>query len=177
MVDDVSIGNDNRYDDDILDALLKDPTVSVMEIAKKLKTYRQKVWRKKKKLEEEKVIWGYTAVLDETKLNHVIYIILFKTKPINQDLVNLLIGRITREEPRRQGVHLINLCYVNGEYDWLLKFSASDHAMARRYYDSIRLFYDEFLFEKPVMIDVNFCMVREGKNNPDMKKLYEFIPP
>ncbi|MFO7618630.1 MAG: Lrp/AsnC family transcriptional regulator [Thermoplasmata archaeon] len=163
-------------DERILNALMENPTRSDMEIARDLGTYRQKVWRKKKQLEEDNIIWGYTAVLDEKRLGHVSYMVLMKTKPMTEGLVNTLLQRITREEPRKQDVRLTNFFYVNGEYDFVLRFSAPDHATARRYYDTLRLLYDEHLLDKPVMIDVNMCLVSEGKRNPDIESLHDFIP-
>jgi len=71
---------------------------------------------------------------------------------------------------------VVNMCYVNGEYDWVVRFSAPDHATARKYYDTIRLLYDEYLLEKPVIVDVNLCLISEGKSNPDIERLYDFIP-
>jgi hypothetical protein len=56
-----------------------------------------------------------------------------------------------------------------------LMFSASDQATARRYYASIRLTYKQFLLEKPLLIDVSFCIIRDGKPNPEVERLYEFV--
>ncbi len=55
-------------------------------------------------------------------------------------------------------------------------FSASNHAIAGRYYDSLRIAYGDFLLEKPTIVDVNFALVREGKVNPKIMKLYNFVP-
>jgi DNA-binding Lrp family transcriptional regulator len=162
--------------EEVLEFLLDDPTRSTRDIGKKMNSYRQMVWRKKRELEENNVIWGYTAVIDERKMDHVIYMMLIKSKPMSRGLADLLIRRITRDEPRKQNVRLVNMFYVNGEFDWVLRFSAPDHATARKYYDTIRLLYDEYLLEKPVMIDVNFVLVSEGKSNPESEKLYDFIP-
>jgi len=161
---------------DILNCLIEDPTRSAREIAKKLKSYRQKIWREKTKLERGNIIWGYTAVIDESKLNRVLYIILLKLKPMSREMADLMIKRISRHEPEKQNIRLLNVLYVNGEYDLMVKFSAPDHATARRYYDSIRTAYEDSLLEKPVIIDVNFSLVREGKTNPELNKLHEFIP-
>ena len=85
-------------------------------------------------------------------------------------------GRILKPEPEKQDIRLINVLFVNGEYDWLIMFSASDHVTARRYYDSLRVAYDKFLLEKPTIVDMNFALVREGKTNPKVMKLHEFVP-
>jgi DNA-binding Lrp family transcriptional regulator len=174
MLKETSISN--KKADSVLKWLIKDPTKSVREVAKKLGSYRQRVWREKKKLEDDGVIWGYTAIVDESRMNFVLYITLLKMKPMSKELVELIVGRVQEGKPETQNVRLINVLYVNGEYDWIIMFSAPDHAMARRYYDSLRLAYEEYLLEKPVIIDVNFPLVREGKINPKIKQLYSFVP-
>jgi DNA-binding Lrp family transcriptional regulator len=160
--------------DAVLESLLEDPTLSAGEIAKKLKSYRQGVWRRKKKLEDDGVIWGYTAVVDQNKLGHIMYLILMKTKPMSRGLADLLIERINKEVACRLNVRLADFWYVNGEFDWVMRFSASNHSTARRYYDTLRVIFEEYLLEKPVIVDVNFCLVAEGKNNPEIEKLYDF---
>ena len=55
-------------------------------------------------------------------------------------------------------------------------FTAPNHATARKYFDSLRVEYKKHLLEKPVIVDVNFTLVREGKVNPEIEKLYEFVP-
>jgi DNA-binding Lrp family transcriptional regulator len=172
----VVVRNLDLSEESILGQLYKDPTRSDREIAKKIDSYRQKVWRERKKLERKKVIWGYTAVVDETKLNHVVYLILFNAKPMSLDLADLIIRRITEDEARKQKVRIINVLYLNGGFDWLIMFSAPDHATARRYYDSLRVVYEKYMLEKPVIVDVNFLLVREGKINPEIEKLEDFVP-
>ncbi len=162
------------HKDEILEALLDDPTKSVGEIAKEINSYRQGVWRRKKKLEDERVIWGYTAVIDQKKIGHQMYLVLLKTKPMSRGFADLVIDRIEKDVPRSIGARLIDLFYVNGEYDWIMRFSAKNHATARRYYDTLRVVYEEYLLEKPVMVDVNYIVVAEGKQNPGMSELYDF---
>lgn len=176
MKDSPSKSNKSKRDNEILQAFLEDPTRSLRDIAKELKSYRQKIWRVKKRLEEEHVIWGYTAVIDDEKLDHIPYIMLLKMKPMSKDLADLMLKRLYRKEQKKQNIRLRDFWIVNGEYDWVIKFSAPDHASARKYYDTIRLLYDKFLLAKPVMVDVNFCLVLEGKRNPEIEKLREFIP-
>ncbi len=159
----------------IIKSLLDDPTKSISVMSSELKSYRQTIWRWKKKLEEDKVIWGYTAVIDERKLNKVIFLVLIKTKPISTGFVDLLISRIISEETTKLDVRLIDLWLVTGEYDWVMRFSAPDHTVARKYYDTLRRIFEDYLLDKPIMIDLNFCLIAEGKTNPEMKKLYDFV--
>ena len=167
-----TVGNKNE----VLKYLIEDASRSIRDIAKKMSSYRQKVWREKKRLEDEHIIWGYTAVVDANKIERVSYLILMKTKPMSRGLADLLTRRIVRDEPGKEGIRVLDFFYVNGEYDWVLRFSAPDHVTARKYIDTLRRLYDEYLTERPVMVDMNFCLIAEGKTNPEIKKLYDFIP-
>ena len=176
MKEELTKRNKIPFDDKILQMLIDDPTESIREIAHDLESYRQKVWRKKKNFEDEKIIWGYTAVIDESKIEHVMYLVLMKLKPMSKELADILIKRAVKRIPQKQRVRLLNVLYINGQYDLIIMFSAPDHAVARRYYDSLRITYEKNLLDKPVIVDVNFSIIREGKTNPDLKKLYEFVP-
>lgn len=176
MVKNRSISYKLIYEDKILQAFIDDPTKSVREMSKELDSYRQKVWRRKKKLENENVIWGYTSVIDESKLNHVMYLVLMKMEPMSKELAEVLIKRLVQKIPQKQHVNLLNVLYINGQYDLIVMFTAADHAIARKYYDSLRKEYKSHLLEKPVIVDVNFSLCREGKINPEIEKLYEFVP-
>ena len=162
--------------DKILYALLRDPTRSDSDIAKELGTYRQKVWRRRKQLEDEEALWGYTAVIDDSKFSHVSYMVLMKTKTMNRELVELLVQRIRGNEPSRQDIRLKNMSYVNGEYDWIMRFTAPDHATARKYYETIRLLYSDHLQERPILMDINMSLVAEGKKNPNLDQLFDYVP-
>ena len=96
MAKEETTSNKKMSDNDIIEFLLVDPTRSIREMAKELKSYRQTIWRRKKKLEEEKVIWGYTAVIDENKRNNVLYLILMKMKPMTPGLADTIIKRMKR---------------------------------------------------------------------------------
>jgi len=161
---------------EVLENLLRDPTKRIHEIAEEMGSYRQKVWREKKRLEEEKVIWGYTAVVDESKLDHVTYIVLFKTRPLSRGGTDLILKRIMKEEAKRELVRILGLCYTNGDYDFTLRFAAQNHTCAKKYYDHLRLLYDDFLIEKPTLLFQNMCLISEGKMNPMVSGLYDFIP-
>ncbi len=160
----------------ILKSLFEDPTRSDREIASCMGSYRQKIWRERKRFENKNVVWGYTAVVNECKYNHVVYMVLLKLKPMSKELADLMTERKRTHKPEKQNIRLINVLFVNGEYDCLIMFSAPNHAIARRYYDSLRIAYGDFLLEKPIIVDVNFALVREGKTNPELTKLYEFVP-
>ena len=117
-----------------------------------------------------------TSIVDESKLNHVMYLILMKMEPMSKELADLLIKRLIKKIPQKQHVNLLNILYINGQYDLIVMLTAPNHAIARKYYDSLRIEYKEHLIEKPVIVDVNFSLLREGKVNPEIEQLYEFVP-
>jgi len=161
----------------ILNELLKDPTRSLEEIARSCGSYRQKVWREKKKLEDIEAVWGYTAVVDENVIDWKSFVVMIKLKPLTPDQAQLLIKRHITNAPGELNIRLMDTYYLNGKYDLLVIFAAPNWMTARKYYDSIRLEYEEYLEDRPEIIDVAFSMIRWGKVNPNVDKLKEFIPP
>lgn len=166
----------NDTEMNLLNLLLEDPTIGINEMAKKLNINRQTVWRIKKKLEKNRKIWGYTAIIDRCKLNERAYLIFGKTKPINKRFLDTLLNRILGNKPYLENIRTLDMFYVSGNYDWILRFSAPDHLTAKKYVNALRETYADQLFEKPVLVDIDFCLIAEGKKNPELKKLYDFIP-
>lgn len=161
----------------VLNELLKDPTRSLEEIARACGSYRQKVWREKRKLEESGAVWGYTAVVDEGEIDWKSFLLLIKLKPMTEDQAQLLIRRHLTNAPGELNIRLMDTYYLNGKYDLLVIFAAPDWITARKYYDSIRLEYGPFLEDRPEIIDVAFSLIKWGKVNPNIRKLNDFIPP
>ena len=138
---------------DLLNCLLENPTQSICKIAEKTNMYRRTVRLKKRELEEDRTIWGYKAVIDESKIGHVLYVALFGIKPIlSREFADLIIERLSAEAPSIEGIRLIDILYINGYYDVIIRFSASDHATARMYHETLRSIYNEYFLEKPCYV-------------------------
>lgn len=161
---------------ELIQCLLEEPRVTNVKLAEKISTYPRMARERKKELETDHTIWGYTAVIDEGKVNHILYVAQFRIKPISKAFVDLIIERLTARSPSEEGVRIIDVFYTNGEYDCLIKFSAPDRATARRYYEDLRDTYKDFFRGDPSLSDVNFPVVKDGKVNPEIKKLYDFLP-
>jgi len=161
----------------LLNCLLENPTKSMSKIAEKTGMHRRTAWEIQKNLEKENTIWGYTSVIDEQKINHVIYMLQFRTKPFSKDFAVLILQRLTTGMPVKLGVRIIDIYFMHGEYDVFIKFSAPDHATARNYCENLRSVYKDYFLETPQVSDVNFSLVQAGKLNPELKqKIYDFVP-
>jgi DNA-binding Lrp family transcriptional regulator len=160
----------------LLKCLLENPTQSMSKIAEKTNMHRRTVWQMKKDLEKEKTIWGYTAIVDEQKINRVVYIVQFRTKPFTKTFADLIIKRLTSGVPITLGIRLIDVYFMYGEYDVFIKFSAPNHETARNYCENLRVAYKDHFLETPRIFDLNFSLVQEGKLNPELTKIYNIIP-
>jgi len=161
----------------LLNCLLENPAQGMSKIAEKTVMHRRTAWEIQKNLEKENTIWGYTSVIDEQKINHVIYILQFRTKPFSKDFADLILQRLTTEIPAKLGVRIIDIYFMHGEYDVFIKFSAPDHKTARNYCENLRSTYKDHFLETPQISDVNFYLALGGKLNPELKqKLYDFVP-
>ena len=163
---------------EVLNELIKDPTRSLRVIAKQIKSYRQHVWRQKKKLEEDRVIWGYTAIIDETKLGNLTYVMLIKFMPLKREMADIIIQRVNRyKKSNVEGnIRILQSVYMNGDYDWMIMYTAPSHELARRYFNEICLDYEEWIVERPKIMDINYFLIKEGKINPEHSKIYDYIP-
>ena len=98
-----------------------------------------------------------------------------KMKPMMSELADILVKRVKGNEPGKKNIRLIDAFQVNGEYDWIIRFSSPNPTTARTYFDTLRAVYSDFLLEKPVMVDVNFIMVAEGKMNPEIDRIFDLV--
>ena len=88
----------------IIQQLMKDSRQSPHEIAEHCGFSRQKVWRIINKLEENKKLWGYTAIVDDDHTDRKTYFLLLKTKgpfdSIIKEVINALKGEKRADFPR-----------------------------------------------------------------------------
>ena len=76
----------------------------------------------------------------------------------------------------KQDIRIIDVFYTNGDYATVIIFSAPDHKIARMYYESLRIVYTDFFVGDSILVDVNFSLVKDGKLNPEIERLNDFIP-
>ncbi|MCJ7570739.1 MAG: Lrp/AsnC family transcriptional regulator [Candidatus Thermoplasmatota archaeon] len=167
------IQNDERR---ILDELRKNANNSINDIAKTCKFSRQKVWRIIKNLEKNHTIWGYTAVVDEEKLNKKSYMMLIKrsNKPFPDELIKKIINRDLTKKGKKTGAEITNSFFTHGVYDWVICFNANDIRAAKSFVEEVNKLYGGYVSEVH-LIEKMFSAVSCGVTNPEIEKLNDFF--
>ena len=160
----------------ILDELSRNANKSINEIAQTCRFSRQKVWRIIKNLEKNNTIWGYVAVIDESKQNKTGFILLVKrnNRPLDEALIEKIIQRELKKKASKGNIQIKNSIYTNGMFDWVICFNANGIKEAKAFVEDFnKLFYgflsETFLLEQ--MFDAEKCSI----DNPEIEKLRDFF--
>ena len=148
---------------------------SIENIARRCGFSRQKVWRIKKRLEKNKTIWGYNAVLNNEKLGLKRYIMLIKksVQPV-ENAVNKIIDLTMHKKGEEMGVDILCSSYLHGKYDWILIFSTDDIKNVKKFSETLIREYQQVISEIDIVEDI-FPVKRCGIINPEVNKLKEFF--
>ncbi len=160
----------------VIDQLQKNCMENLDLFAKKCGFSRQKVWRIIKNLERDKIVWGYTAIVDLESLKKKHYILLMKrnTQKINHKIVDVLLSREFEEVIAKLGITIETSSYVHGEYDWIASFLAPDIVYAKKFSEMVKMAYPD-TFQKIDLIETLFNIKKQNIFNPDTNKLKEYI--
>jgi len=160
----------------VLQELQKDARQSPHEIAKKCGFSRQKVWRIIKKLEGDNVLWGYTAIVDEKKQNMKSYIVLLKrtNSPITKEIIETVTNGGFRKITADINVTLMSSFYLNGIYDCLIMFQASDLGKAKQFCELANKTFTGYIAELS-LLEVIFTNRNYGMINPEQEQIKEYF--
>jgi len=160
----------------ILTELQKNCNESIDTIAKHCGFSRQKVWRTINQLEKSHMIWGYTAIVDDERkdLSHFIMLIKRSAKPLDKKIVDRLNSIRIEDVASLQGVTIESSCFVHGNYDWIISFTAKDIKQAKKFYDMLNGGFPEMI-EKIDLQQTLYFVRKHHIFNPDRKKIHDFM--
>jgi DNA-binding Lrp family transcriptional regulator len=166
----------NKDEKKILAELQKDAQKGIDMLAKRCGFSRQKVWRIVKRLEKNRMIWGYTAIVDEKKndLSHYTLLIKRTTKKLDEKTADTIISRKIEDVISNMEVTVESSYYVNGEYDWVVTFAAQDIVQAKKLRESLLALHPGVI-EKTVLLETLFFVKNHYILNPEKKMLKEFL--
>jgi len=149
---------------------------SIDKIAEKCNFSRQKVWRTIKRLEDNKTIWGYTAITDDEKQNLKHYTVLVKrsTHPFNKDVVNDVVKGSLEDRFKDEKISIRNILFVHGEYDWIITFTAPDIKMMKRFCEKMMEMFGDYISDYKVLETI-IPIRREGIKYPNIEKQAIFL--
>ncbi len=156
--------------------LQKNSNENIDTIAKHCGFSRQKTWRMKKQLEENHGIWGYSAIVDTEKQGLKKFILSLKRSNQSlekKDIDDIMNGRIG-DMYEKLGIRILTTYYVQGEFDWVVIFTAEDIKQALKVQDLLtnKLSY---AFEEINLSQVLFALREHTVINPNRGSLKNLI--
>jgi len=166
------------YEDElkVIAELQKNAKENIDVISKNCGFSRQKTWRIIKKLEEDKTIWGYAAVVNEEKQGLKRYMILIKrtTLPIDEKLADKIITRQLEKSASEIDIKIESSMFTHGTFDWVIFFTAKDMIHAKKFSEIVNQTYWGYIGESH-MIETMFPIRIQGILNPEIEKLRELL--
>ena len=149
---------------------------TIEDIAKKCKLSPQKVSRIIKKLEEEKTIWGYSAISDERVYNLKHYVMLIKRTsiPFDKNAVEFMVKDRLESLASDIEFEIENAEYVHGLYDGMVSFWTDDIVSAKKFVSEFYKKYQGYVLDV-ILLETLIPLRRNGLKNPKMKKDAYFL--
>jgi DNA-binding Lrp family transcriptional regulator len=160
----------------ILQELQKNSKDSIDKIAKKCGFSRQKVWRSIQRLEKNKTIWGYHAVVDDEKMGLKRYLILIKRtqKHFSKKQVDIITSREVKQVSSKLGINIECSYFIHGSYDWFFMVTAKDIRLVKKTIEIFNTLLKGFFSEIKVE-EVIFPAETNNFTNPNLDQIKEFF--
>ena len=167
------IDNDEK---EVLNLLKKNSKESIDEIAKKCGFSRQKIWRIIKRLEENKTIWGYTAVIDDDKIGLNQYYVLIKrtNKAFSKEHIDSIVKREILTEISKIGIIIDNVSYVHGDFDGIHVIRAKNVIQVKKYCNILNNLSKGYI-SNMIILEELFPIEKNGIVNPNIEKLKDIF--
>jgi len=163
-------------DEKIIAELQKNSKQSIDALARNCGFSRQKVWRTIRRLEKEKTIWGYCAIVDDETQNLKHYTVLLKrtTTPFDKKTAEDVTTQRLEELLPEGNIRIENCLYVHGEYDWLVSFTAPNIKMMKKFVEKLLNVFGRYIDEYTIL-ETMIPIRKQGIKHPDAKKLQEYL--
>ncbi|MCK4348508.1 MAG: Lrp/AsnC family transcriptional regulator [Thermoplasmatales archaeon] len=160
----------------ILHELQKNSKEKTDTIAKKCGFSRQKVWRAIKRLEKDKTIWGYHAVVDYNKIGLQQYFVLVKrtNKPFSKEHIDSIIKRVIKPEIAKMGIIVDNVSYVHGAFDGIHIIRASNVVQVKKYCEILNKLSKGYISDMKILEEL-FPIEKNGIVNPNVEELKDIF--
>lgn len=160
----------------IIQELKMNPKENIDKIANRCGLSRQRVLALIRKLEKDKTIWGYSAVLDNEKLGLKKYLILIKRtyKPLSKERLETIVNGKIKQKFIGLGVDIDFILFLNGFFDFALCATSDNVWLIEKFCDALRAVFKDCISEFKVL-DVIFPLLQSGIENPNLKELLNYF--
>ena len=167
------IANDEKK---IIYELQKNAKENIDKIAKRCGFSRQKVWRVIKRLEKDKTIWGYHAVVDDNKIGLQQYFVLIKrtNKAFSKEHIDLIIKGAIQTEIAKMEIIIENVSYVHGEFDGIHIIRASNIVQVKKYCETVSTLSKGYISHM-IILEELFPIEKNGIVNPNIEELKDIF--
>jgi Lrp/AsnC family leucine-responsive transcriptional regulator len=159
----------------VLAELQKNSNESIDTIAKHCGFSRQKVWRIIKHLEDNKIIWGYTAVVDEGGTSLIHFVLLVKRNMVSLDASykkEVILEKLDDYLPGL--VRIEDIFFTHGSFDVVVTFYGPDIISAKKFVQEIYKRIGKYLGEY-LLLETVFPIRKKGLKNPQIKQLVNYL--
>ena len=174
----MSKSSSKRIDDErkIIRELRNNSKDIIDKIAQNCGFSKQKASRIIKRLEKNKTILGYNAVINDEKSGVKRYQILLKKSPISvsDKMTKVLAQKDLRKQLEKFGVELNCSFFTHGYFDWSLCITAPNSAMVKRFTELLKNKFGDYISEIQVL-EVIFPLLKSGFDNPNLEELIEYF--
>jgi DNA-binding Lrp family transcriptional regulator len=159
----------------VLDVLEQHAKDNIQELAKRCGFSRQKILRIIKDLENEKLIWGYSAITDGTlrELEHFVLLLRRSIIPLDNSIRKDALKGILDDFVSEQ-LKIENIYFTHGMYEGVITFYATDLISAKNFVAELFKRIGEY-FDAYILLQTLIPLRLHGIKNPNMKKLAEYI--
>ena len=160
----------------IIRELEKNAKESIDKIAQKCGCSRQKVWRIIKRLEENKTIWGYHAVIDNEKIGLNRYYILIKRTnvPFSKEHLDSIIKNELKPNLGEEEIIVENISYVHGSFDGVYEIRASNVRQVKKFCETLNNLSGGYISEMRILEEL-FPIEINGIVNPNIEELKDIF--
>ncbi len=159
----------------VMDALEKHANENIEKIAKECGFSRQKVWRIIKDLEQRKIIWGYSAITDETAKNLKQFTILVKrsNEALSDEVRKYIFSPADYVFPMPT-IKMENIYSTHGPVDWIATFFAPDLFTAKQFVEKTFERFSKY-FSEVTLVETLVSVRKNGHKNPRIKEFIDYI--
>jgi len=155
----------------ILSKLKRNASLSDYALSKDLGYSRQKIWRIKKQLEQNKTIWGYTTTFNEKKRGFIQCTILIKrsSRLLSEADSDYFLKNGFSELKEKYHLDIESIVSTHGKYDWMITVHAFDIISVRNFITELQTNFNEYISDI-IMLESATAIKKQWIFNPELKE-------